>query len=92
MTILVHIMYKVNFDHNQDDPKSCRLIIEYHYYCFDDKKHDNLFVQKCFNLHWGHLTNNGFYPKKHIVWSDGCTLKFKGARTGFMVPKVDPMQ
>jgi hypothetical protein len=51
MTILVHITYKMNLDHNQDDPRSCRLIIEYHYYCSHDKKHYNLFVQKCFSLH-----------------------------------------
>lgn len=30
MTILVHITYMVNPDYNQDDPKSYRLLIEYH--------------------------------------------------------------
>jgi hypothetical protein len=44
-------------------------------------------VQKCFSLHWGYLTRRGVFPKKHIVWSNGCASQFKGARSWFHVAR-----
>ena len=87
LSILVHITYRVNPNYNPSDSKSLRLNTDYHYYISDDRKHDNLFVQHCLKLHWQHLTSLGCYPKRHVVWSDGCACQFKGARAWFFVSR-----
>jgi hypothetical protein len=83
----MHITYQLNPTWNLLDPNSLQLIIEYHYYIFDDRRHNNLFVQHAFNLHWGHLTTNGQFPKMHYMWSDGYVNQFKGARSWFHVAR-----
>ena len=85
LTILVHITYTVNLDNNSVDQNSRRLCTEYHYYCSDDRKHDNLFVPKCFAVHWKYLKDHGIFPTTHFVWSDGCAAQFKEARAWFHV-------
>ena len=52
-----------------------------HYYIFDDKKHDSLFVQHCLLLHWSRLNTNGERSMEHWIFSDGCAGQFKGATT-----------
>jgi hypothetical protein len=41
-----------NVNYSPKDPKSKAITNAYHYYVFDDKEHDTLFVQYCFELHW----------------------------------------
>jgi hypothetical protein len=60
---------------------------EIHYYLFDDRTHDSLFVQHCFLLNWDHVNSQGFKPKNHIVWSDGCSSQFKSARAWYFVSR-----
>ena len=86
-TILVHITYQINASHNPDDPKSKRLQTQYHYYISDDRVHDSLYVQHCLLLHWQSMVAVGNIPSRHIVWSDGCALQFKGAKAWFFVAR-----
>lgn len=87
LSILVHITYQLNPTWNLLDPNSLRLITEYHYYIFDDRRHNNLFVQHAFNLHWGHWTTNGQFSKMHYMWNHGYANQFKGARSWFHVAR-----
>lgn len=89
ITILVHIMYRHNPEYDPMDPKSKGPILkEYHYYISDDRIHDTLFVQHCFELHWIHLTSTlGVYPAEHWVWSDGCSSQFKSSRCWYHVSR-----
>lgn len=89
ITILVHIMYRVNDHFNPQDPKSKRLKTDYFYYVSDDPKHDSLFVQFCLNLHWTMLSAWGKAPNRHIVWSDGCAAQFKGATAWYYVARYE---
>lgn len=88
ITILVHLTYRwnPNFDENtlEQGPK---IIKELHYYVSDDNSHDTLFVQHALQLHWKHVLNQGFVPRQHIVWSDGCSGQFKSARAWNFVTK-----
>lgn len=87
ITILVHIMYRVNDSFNPQDPTSNRLKTDYFYYVSDDPKHDSLFVQYCLNLHWTVIKAWGKAPRRHTVWSDGCTVQFKGATAWYYVAR-----
>jgi hypothetical protein len=49
ITRLVHIFYCHNLDY-LTNPNGNKIIKEYHYYVLDDKDHDTLFVQHCFEL------------------------------------------
>jgi hypothetical protein len=51
----------------------------------DDKEHKTLFVQHCFEFHWGNLQNLGVYLAKHWVWSDGCSGQFKSTQFWYHV-------
>jgi hypothetical protein len=85
VTILVHISFRLNPAWDTTDLSS-RVLTEYHFYISDDKMHDNLFVQHCFNLHWKFLVEQGFQlPQEHIVFSDGCATQFKCSRSLFHV-------
>ena len=75
----------MNPKYDPSDSKSLNLNTAYHYYISDDCKHDNFFVQHCFNLHWQCLRSVGFYPKHHIFWSNGCPSQFNDARPWFCV-------
>ena len=87
VTILVHITFIFNPLYDPSVKHSKRHIMEYHYYISDDRKHDNLFVQWCFKLHWDYLKAKGQFIKRHIVWSDGCASQFKGARSWFHIAR-----
>jgi hypothetical protein len=50
VTILVHITYKVNPTNGSND-EAQRLIKDNHFYIYDDKEHDTLFVQHCLLHH-----------------------------------------
>jgi hypothetical protein len=47
----------------------------------NDKEHNTLFVQHCFEFHWGNLQNLGVYSAKHWVWNDRCSGQFKFAQS-----------
>ena len=51
--------------------------MKYNFYVNDDKTYDNLFIQHCLTLHWENLKSTRQVPKKHIIWSDGCSSQFK---------------
>ena len=55
LTILVHITYTINPTYDPTDNKSKRLCTEYHYNCSNDRKYENLFVQRAFAIHWNLL-------------------------------------
>ena len=84
VSILVHITFR----HNPDlDPynEDTFILTEYHFYITDDKHHDSEFVQHCFGLHWDHMKRNGFEPKQHWVWSDGCASQFKSKKPFYFI-------
>jgi hypothetical protein len=81
LTILVHIMYVVNPKYDVNLKQSKCFLTSYFYYISDDRIHDNLFVQNCFAHHWRYITGLDKYPTRHVVWSDGCSAQFKGARS-----------
>jgi hypothetical protein len=51
ITILVHIMYRINLEYDLAHLES-RIVKEVHYYISDKKEHDTLFVQNAFKLNW----------------------------------------
>ena len=84
ITILVHITYRLNPKYDDQFPKS-RILKETHYYLSDEKEHDSLFVQHAFKLHWKFLKQRQCYPKRHVVWSDGCSTQFKEAECWYHI-------
>lgn len=90
ISILVQITFRHNHDFDAYDEDS-RIITEYHFYISDDKHHDSEFVQYCFGLHWNHMKTNGYAPKQHWVWSDGCAAQFKSSRPWFFVARYPNM-
>jgi hypothetical protein len=64
ISILMHITYCHNLHPDPNDEGS-QVFIEYHFYIFDDRKHDSEFVQHCFKFHWEHMLANGYAPKWH---------------------------
>jgi hypothetical protein len=88
ITILVHITWSPNPQHEPQNLKSRSHIATYHYYISDDKQHDSLFVQHCFELHWNWLKSvDEPLPIEHIVFSDGCSGQFKCARAWYHVAR-----
>jgi hypothetical protein len=86
ITILVHITYRLNPDFSLDNHEPM-LLKETHYYVSDDKTHDLLYVQHCFMLHWDLVQSQGFIPKNHIVWSNGCSGQFKSGRAWYFISR-----
>jgi len=84
--ILVHICF-----HHNPTPDSCdensQILIEYHFYIFDDRKHDSKFVQHYFKLHWQYMVDNGHTPQWHWVWNNGCASQFKSSKPWYFVSK-----
>jgi hypothetical protein len=76
ISILVHITWVRNPAADPND-ESTKNIMTYHFYISDDPCHDSYFVQHCLLLHWQHVVSNGFQPKIHFIWSDGCSSQFK---------------
>jgi len=70
--ILVHITYWLNPTYDPIKPRT-KILKEVHYYVSYEKEHDTLFVQNVFQLNWGFLQERGCFPKKHVVWSNGCS-------------------
>lgn len=56
-----------------------------HFFISDDRKHDTLFVQHCFMLHWQWMKNKGLDANQHWVWSDGAASQFKAKRPFYFV-------
>lgn len=83
VTILVHLTYSRNPSPDGDE----EWIKQSHFYISDDKEHDTLFVQHCLLLHWRWLKEQGFTPKQHWVFSDGCSAQFKGSRAMYFVAR-----
>ena len=76
VTIFVHITYfRVSGD--------IKKVI--HFFISDDKKHDTLFVQHCFKLHWQWLLAQRLEVTQHWVWSDGAASQFKARRPFYFV-------
>jgi hypothetical protein len=68
LTILVHISYQWNLAYLEEPNSNAKkLIVQYHYYFYDDIGHYTLFVQHYFELHWSKLINCSFYYNKHLV-------------------------
>ena len=78
--ILVHILYRRG---DIDDS----IVKEMHFYIFDDKLHDTLFVQHCFLMHNRWLKDQGLNFEHHWVWFDGAALQSKGARPFYFVAR-----
>ncbi len=62
ISILVHITYHHNPHLDPYDEES-QVFNEYHFYIFNDRKHDSKFVQHCFKLHWEHMVANNYAPQ-----------------------------
>ena len=58
-----------------------------HFYTFDDKLHDILFVQHCFLMHNRWLKDQGSNFEHHWVWFDGAASQFKASRPFYFVGK-----
>lgn len=83
ITIMVQVVYRVQVP----DDGIPELLRETHYWISDDKAHDTLFVQHCLLRHWQWLQSHGCRPDTHIVFSDGCSAQFKGARSLYFVAR-----
>ena len=76
VTIFVHITYfRVSGD--------VKKVI--HFFISHDKKHDTLFVQHCFRLHWQWLFRQGLELTQHWVWSNGAASQFKPRQPFYFV-------
>jgi hypothetical protein len=84
--ILVHICFRRNPTLDSCDENS-QILIEYHFYIFDDRKHDSKFVQHYFKLHWQYMVDNGHTPQWHWVWNNGCASQFKNSKPWYFVSK-----
>jgi hypothetical protein len=84
--ILVHITYMWNPEYDEQVPES-RILKETHYYVSDEKEHDSLYVQHAFKLYWEFLKQKSLYPKRHVVWSDGCSAQFKVAKCWYHIAR-----
>ncbi len=84
--MLVDITYRHNPDY---DPimDNCKILKEVHYYISNEKKHDTLFVQHAFMLHWEFFKSKGYQPKQHVVWSDGYLSPFKSAKAWYFLAR-----
>jgi hypothetical protein len=87
LTILVHITYTLNPDCIAEDLGSKRLKTNYYYYISNYRKHDSLFVQTYLRHHWNNLNCARLFPTNHLVWFDGYSTQFKGAKAWFFVSK-----
>ena len=86
VSILVHITWVRNPEPDPEDA-STRNIMQYHFYISDDKKHDSYFVQHCLQMHWDATVEEGFTPKRHWIWSDGCSGQFKSRIPWYFVSR-----
>jgi len=84
ISILVHITYWSNPDFDMHD-EDTKILIEYHFYISNDRKHDYEFVQHCFGLHWRYILDQRLPPRWHYVWFDGCTNQFKSSKPWYFV-------
>ncbi len=84
ISILVHITYRSNLDFDMHD-EDTKILIEYHFYISNDRKHDYEFVQHCFGLHWRYISNQRLSPRWHYVWFDGCINQFKSSKPWYFV-------
>lgn len=75
ITILVHITWRRNLNVILDDEDS-KTMMRYHFIIYDDKSHDNYFVEHCLLLHWEDIVKNGFTPKAHWIWFDDFSSQF----------------
>jgi hypothetical protein len=62
MTVLVHITYQHNLDHDVALNRP-EILKEVHYYVSNEKDHNTLFVQHAFRLHWEYLKSKRCHPK-----------------------------
>ena len=62
-----------------------------HFFISDDKKHDTLFVQHCFMLHWGWAREQNTELRQHWVWSDGAASQFKAKRPFYFVGRYQSL-
>jgi hypothetical protein len=86
ITILVHITYELNSSWSIENEEPL-FLKEIHYYIFDDRTYDSLYVQHCFMLNWEHVRNEGFSPINHIIWSDGCSGQFESSHAWYFVSR-----
>jgi len=86
INILVHITYHNNPQLDPYDEESW-VLTKYHFYISNDQKRDSKFVQHYFKLHWEHMVANGYAPKWHWVWSDGCASQIKSSKPWFFFSK-----
>jgi hypothetical protein len=86
VTILVQISWIRN-PHPDPCDESSKTLCKYHFYVSDDKTHDSYFVQHCLTLHYEDLVLSGFKPRRHWVWSDGCSSQFKSKVPWYFVSR-----
>jgi len=83
ITILVHITYSHNLNRDPHDEDSF-ILIDYYFYISNDHKHD-------FELQWDYISDQGFQPTWHYVWSDGCACQFKSSKPWYFVSQYPNM-
>ena len=88
VTILVHLTYRINLAYDLTKPYT-KFKKESHFCISDDWEHDTLFFQHYLLLHWDHMIANGFTPKQHWVFSNGCFAQFKCSRAMYFVAKYE---
>jgi hypothetical protein len=86
ISILVHICFHHNLEYDPYDEET-RILTKYHFYVFDDRKHDSEFVQHCFKLHWQHMVEQRYALKWHFVWLDGYVPWFKSTKPWYFMSR-----
>ncbi len=85
ITIIVHLTWKINLDFKHGNDEKTKMIIEFHFYISDDRKHDNLFVQHCFGCHWNWLQRQNIQlPTKILFGMMDVHLSSNVCKHGFM--------
>jgi hypothetical protein len=82
----MHITYRLN-PYLDGTNLGSKILKEIHYYICDEKDHDTLYVQHASKLQWQFMQEKGFFPEHHVVWSNGCVVQFKSARSWFFMSR-----
>ncbi len=85
---MVHITWQQNLNLDLYDETNSDVIMKYHFYIFNDKSHDNYFMQHSLLLHWQSVLDGGcFHLNNHWIWSNGCSSQFKKKTPWFFVTR-----
>jgi hypothetical protein len=69
-TVKVNIMVHITYEHGPDSNEENSVILkEYHFYISDDRCHELVYEQHCFQLFYNHLKEKNIHMDQHWILS-----------------------